>query len=174
MEGCHHQSAAGLIIGTIYTGNNIHILHILVIISPMCSYYIASTYDPLLLGAGIVMSPFSSSSGAICQSAGTIKGWLKECGCNYWNHCERTGTCVECRVLQSKYPTAIETTLHNYAIKEAYKPIYVIHCSKTLRGEGLTLIRVFQNAKSQNFKVGVSQNWLLYQTKSLQKELGFF
>ena len=35
-------------------------------------------------------------------------------------------------------------------------------------------IRVFQNAKSQNFKVGVSQNWLLYQTKSLQKELGFF
>ena len=34
--------------------------------------------------------------------------------------------------------------------------------------------RVFQNAKSQNFKVGVSQNWLLYQTKSLQKELGFF
>ena len=34
--------------------------------------------------------------------------------------------------------------------------------------------RVFQNAKSQNFKVAVSQNWLLYQTKSLQKELGFF
>ena len=33
---------------------------------------------------------------------------------------------------------------------------------------------MFQNAKSQNFKVGVSQNWLLYQTKSLQKELGFF
>ena len=36
------------------------------------------------------------------------------------------------------------------------------------------MVRVFQNAKSQNFKVGVSQNWLLYQTKSLQKELGFF
>ena len=35
-------------------------------------------------------------------------------------------------------------------------------------------VRVFQNAKIQNFKVGVSQNWLLYQTKSLQKELGFF
>ena len=37
-----------------------------------------------------------------------------------------------------------------------------------------THTRVFQNAKSQNFKVAVSQNWLLYQTKSLQKELGFF
>ena len=43
-------------------------------------------------------------------------------------------------MLQSKYPTAIETTLHNYATKEAHKPIYMIHCSKTLRGEGLTLI----------------------------------
>ena len=28
--------------------------------------------------------------------------------------------------------------------------------------------------QSQNFKVTVSQSWLLYQTKSLQKELGFF
>ena len=28
--------------------------------------------------------------------------------------------------------------------------------------------------KSQNFQLAVSQNWLLYQTKSLQKELGFF
>ena len=38
----------------------------------------------------------------------------------------------------------------------------------------MMMVRVFQNAKSQNFKVVVSQNWLLYQTKSLQKELGFF
>ena len=44
------------------------------------------------------------------------------------------------------------------------------NCSSTID----MLARVFQNAKSQNFKVAVSQNWLLYQTKSLQKELGFF
>ena len=30
---------------------------------------------------------------------------------------------------------------------------------------GSVVARVFQNAKMQNFKVGVSQNWLLYQTK---------
>ena len=28
--------------------------------------------------------------------------------------------------------------------------------------------------QSQNFKVAVSQSWLLYQTKSLQKDFGFF